>query len=110
MSTALHQRMLAFDQGDAERSELMRKVWSPTPWMADVYTGSYDDDRMNDMLRWCYDELGHQCSPIHMKPGRWQRGSATVFGWTWFGFAEEADLQWFLARWPTPEGIARPDQ
>jgi hypothetical protein len=109
MSTALHQRMLAFDQGDAERSELMRKVWAPTPWMVDAYTGNEPGQgRDREMLHWCHDEFGQMCSPIHQRDGRWQRGSATVYGWTWFGFAEEAELQRFLARWPTPEGIAGP--
>jgi hypothetical protein len=45
MATELYERMTAFDHGDAERNDLMRKVWDPTPWMVDAYTGSYDDPR-----------------------------------------------------------------
>jgi hypothetical protein len=41
--------------------------------------------------------------------GRWRRGSVTIYGWTWFGFASEADMQLFQATWPTPPGIAHPD-
>jgi hypothetical protein len=109
MSTALHQRMLAFNYEDASRAALMRQVWAPTPWMEDVYTGNESGQgRDRDMQQWCHDRFGQMCSPIHEKAGRWQRGCATVYGWTWFGFAEETDLLRFLARWPTPDGIERP--
>jgi hypothetical protein len=109
MATNLHRRTLAFDYGNDERATTMRKVWDPTPWMIDVYTGSEDGLREFQIMRWCYDELGEQSSPIHGQTGRWHRGNATIYGWTWFGFATEADMQLFQATWPTPPGIAHPD-
>jgi len=110
MSTALHQRMLAYDYGDADRSGLMERVWRDTPWMVDVYSGGYsrDRDREHDILTWCYEQFGDQHSAIHNRPGRWQRGSATVHGWTWFGFSTEAEMKAFVDRWPAPEGVSVP--
>ena len=107
--TPLFERTMAFDYGRAETSALMRKVWEPTPWMVDAYTGDVvDREREREMLSWCYDEIGPQASPIHDRAGRWQRGNATVFGWTSFGFAAEADMLRFIARWPAPEGVGTP--
>jgi hypothetical protein len=107
--TPLFERSMAFDQGNAETYALMRKVWTPTPWMVDAYTGGgRDREREREMLVWCYDTIGEMASPIHDKPGRWQRGSATVCGWTWFGFTTEADMQAFVARWPAPDGVGTP--
>lgn len=111
MSTALHQRMLAFNQGDDERNELMARVWRDTPWMVDAYVGSRrNNDRERDMIEWCFEQFGQEASPIHGKPGRWYRGSATIFAWTWFGFSTEAEMQAFIKRWPTPEGVPTPPQ
>jgi hypothetical protein len=109
MATALYDRMVAFNYEDDERAALMRKVWDPTPWMVDAYTGNYVDGREREMLLWCFDTFGDQASPIHEKPGTWLRGSATVDGWTWFGFATEADMDRFVARWPAPEGVKHPE-
>ena len=108
MPTALFDRTMAFDHDDAQRAALMHKVWEPTPWMVDVYTGRCGEAREYDMLRWCYDQLGDQSSPIHDRTGRWHRGGATINGWTWFGFATEADMNLFLAAWPTPEDVMHP--
>lgn len=110
MSTDLHKRMLAFDHGDKERDDLMEMVWRDTPWMVDVYSGGYSRnlDREHDILTWCYDRFGEQCFPIHGKTGRWQRGTATVDGWTWFGFSTEAEMLAFVEHWPTPKGIVVP--
>jgi hypothetical protein len=104
MSTDLHKRMLAFNdrQDDPERAELMRKVWEPTPWMVDVYTGNYDGGREREMLHWCFKTLGQQASPIHERIGLWQRGHATINGWSWFGFSLERDMKEFVERWPSP--------
>ena len=107
--TALFNRVLRFDHGDQERNDLMRKVWSVTPWMVDAYTGSIDyGGRYREMMDWCFDQFGQECSPIHDKPGRWQRGSATIFGWTWFGFTRREEMERFVAQWPAPPGIAFP--
>lgn len=108
MATDLYRRILAFDFGDAERSTLMRKVWQPTPFVVDVWTDGVNSTRYRDLLQWCFDELGAPCAVIHGCSGRWQLGGATVHGWTWFGFAEEADMVRFLARWPAPDDIATP--
>lgn len=109
MGTDLHERMLAFDYGDAERKDLMREVWSGHTWMVDAYTGNYMDPRSREMLHWCHEHLGPQASPIHGRPGRWYRGGATIHGWTWIGFADKMDMEVFRARWPTPEGVRDPN-
>lgn len=106
--TALFGRTLAFDHGDQERNDLMRKVWSVTPWMVDAYTGSIAEERVRAMLCWCHEAFGDQASPIHDKAGRWQCGGATIYGWTWFGFSTREELEQFIARWPTPPGIVHP--
>lgn len=110
MATDLYHRMLAFDYEDAERADLMRKVWQDTPWMIDVWSGGHSRhrDREMDILHWCHETFGQQASPIHNRPGTWQRGGATIHGWTWFGFATEADMLKFQERWPTPEGVREP--
>lgn len=108
VGTDLFRRTLAFDYGDAERAELMRKVWSPTPWMVDAFTGSCGDRRDREMIDWCIVRCGTSASPIHGRPGQWQRGSATVYGWAWFGFAEEADLTAFVDAWPVPSDVKMP--
>ncbi|MGL3208729.1 hypothetical protein [Bradyrhizobium sp. BR 1433] len=106
--TPLFQRTIAFDYGTADRGEIMREVWTPTPWMIDVWVGHYREGREDEILRWCYQQFGQMSSPIHGLAGSWHRGSATIAGWTWFGFADEATLQRFQQRWPTPEGIEQP--
>ena len=98
--TDLYRRTLAYDYGDDERNELMREVWSPTPWMIDVNTGRCGEDLDREIRFWCHDTFGEECWPIHGRPGVWQRGSATVFGSTWYGFATEEMMHQFLARWP----------
>ena len=102
--TALYDRMLAYNEGQ-EHEELMRKVWSPTPWMVNVYTGRISERRDRAIQQWCRDTFGDECWPIHDQPGTWQRGSATIHGWTWYGFATETQMIAFVERWPTPEGI-----
>lgn len=110
MATPLFDRVMAFDHGDVELNDLVRKVWEPTPWMINVFTGrDADEPREREMLIWCFRELGEESSPIHSRHGTWHRGNATVLGWTWYGFATEAAMQRFLARWPTPEGVTHPE-
>jgi hypothetical protein len=102
--TDLYRRMLAFNYDDQERSDLMRKVWSPTPWMVNVFDGGWSRgrDRCFNIGEWCAEHFGPQGWPIHGKPGRWYRGNATVHGWTWYGFASESDMNAFMAAWPNP--------
>jgi len=102
MTTALYERMVAFNYEDDERAALMREVWDGFPWMVDAYTGNFDEGRKREMLQWCYDTFGDQASPIHKKPGLWLQGNATVYGWTWFGFANKPMMDTFIARWPAP--------
>jgi hypothetical protein len=109
MASALYDRMIAFNYGDDERLAIMREVWDPTPWMVDASTGSfYHNGLDHEMQEWCYAEFGPQSFPLHGKSGRWIRGCATVHGWTWFGFADKADMERFIARWPAPEGVEQP--
>jgi hypothetical protein len=109
MATDLYHRMLAFNYEDAERADLMRKVWSEHTWMVDAYTGGYSTDRSREhsILTWCYENVGEQASPIHGRSGAWYRGSATIDGWTWMGFTNEADMLRFIERWPAPEGVSQ---
>jgi len=97
--TALYQRTIAFDYGDTERTDLMRKVWGGTPWMLDVKAGSPDSDLCRQVMEWCRNHFGYEAWPIHGKPGRWYRGSATIYSWTWFGFDTEDAMREFAARW-----------
>lgn len=111
MSTPLHKRTIAYDYGDADRGALMRKVWEPTPWMLDSFTGRCGEARERDILHWCYDTFGDQASPIHERAGVWQRGSATINGWTWFGFSTEQQMHLFATQWPAQaEEQAKHDQ
>src|SRR4029077_17163690 len=102
MATDLFERTISFNYGDEEGCVLMRRVWSVTPWMVDAFTGPSCDDRDLAMRQWCWRTFGHEAAPIHDRPGQWQRGSATVYGWTWYGFATRAQLEQFQARWPVP--------
>lgn len=95
----LFHRTMAFEHDDAKKQVLMREVWSGTPWMVTADTGRCGEDRDFEIREWCRDQFGDEAWPIHGRPGSWQRGSATVFGQTWFGFAEEAQMQAFVARW-----------
>jgi hypothetical protein len=83
----------------------MRKVWTPTPWMVEAYTGRCDDVREHNMIHWCHDTFGPESSPIHGRSGDWMRGSVTINGWTWFGFATEALMRQFVGAWPQPDSI-----
>ncbi len=108
MATDLYHRMLAFNYGDPERADLMKKVWQGTPWMVDSYTGRTGDERERDMLHWCHETFGKQAWPLHGGEGTWQRGGATIHGWTWFGFSTEAYMRRFVEKWPTPEDVREP--
>ena len=83
-----------------ERGLIRRKVWSPTPWMVDVFEGDSEDDIRN----WCYHQFGQESSPIHGDTGLWHRGSVTMYWRTWYGFATKEIMDSFLERWPAPPG------
>jgi hypothetical protein len=94
-----------FNHDDPDRAALMRQVWEGTPWMVDAFTDGTGSGRDREMRDWCREQFGPEAWPIHGRPGQWQRGSATINGWTWFGFATKAQMDQFIARWPQP---ARP--
>jgi len=89
-----------FDYGDKERNDLMLEVWSVTPWMLNVRTGSPDSDHFGEIRRWCRDNTGPEASPIHGRAGKWQTGGATVFGETFIGFATKELMDDFSREFP----------
>ena len=110
MASALYHDIIAWNekQGDAERTALAHRVWDGTPWMVDWYGGRVDEARTRAMIEWCYEKFGEQAWWPSDRPGAWQRGSATVDGWTWWGFDTEDKMREFMAAWPKPDDV--PDQ
>lgn len=110
MSTDLYRRVMAWNEqlGDAERTALAHRVWDGTPWIVNWYTGGVDHGRTRDMILWCVEKFGEQAWWPENRPGAWQRGSATIHGWEWWGFDDEAKLREFMAAWPKPDNV--PDQ
>ncbi len=100
--TDLYRRALAFNDDDPERKALMAQVWRDTPWMVDAYTDSPNTKRRCEMMEWCREQFGPEAWPIHGHAGQWHSGGATVYGWTWMGFATENQMCIFLAHWPNP--------
>lgn len=100
MSTDLYERTITFDYDDEDRRDLMEKVWSVTPWMIDIFTGSINSKRERSMRQWCRANIGPEAWPIHCKEGSWQLGGATIHGWTWIGFSTEAKMYSFLEAFP----------
>jgi hypothetical protein len=98
MSTTLHKRILSADYGDQERTDLMVKVWAGTPFVVNVRTGSINSEAEREIAEWCRESFGPDAWPIHGKPGKWQRGSATVHGETFMGFDTAETLAIFMGR------------
>lgn len=96
LGTPLYQRALS--ETTAEHRELMRQVWTPTPWMLDVMT----EGREAEMWHWCYQLLGPESSPIHGKEGNWHRANVTMRGMTWWGFKTEAMMRRFQSEFEVP--------
>lgn len=103
MATDLYRRTISFDYDDEDRRKLMEKVWSVTPWMIDCFTDGINSERERSIREWCYESIGPQAHPIHGKDGDWQLGGATIYGWTWLGFAKEEQLKDFIAAFPDAE-------
>lgn len=101
MVTELYRKAINYDYGSQETSDLMLKVWSPTPWMVEVYSGGYNKhrDREDKIMKWCREHFGNEASPIHSKDGAWHRGGATVHGYTWFGFSTKEAMDLFVSEW-----------
>lgn len=97
--TELYGRIVTYDHGDDERNDLVRMVWSHTPFVVDFFTGSVDEERENSIRRWLHEKHGRECRPIHGRDGLWQFGSAVVNGWQWIGFKHKRDLEEFLNEW-----------
>jgi hypothetical protein len=98
---ALYRRFYA----ELPADDLQRQVWDGTPHIVSVFTG--DDRRYREIAEHCYAAYGREAFPFGPvpTPGRWRRGNATVFGWTWIGFADPGDAEAVLAAWPAPEGV-----
>ncbi|HEY0120630.1 MAG TPA: hypothetical protein VGC14_02525 [Rhizobium sp.] len=99
MATDLYHRVLTYDYGDKERSDLMAKVWNVTPFVVNVRTGSIDSEEYRAMIDWLRDTFGDQAWPIHGRAGQWQTGRATVFGETFIGFQAADGLAAFRAKY-----------
>lgn len=111
VGTALYRSTMAWADAHPNRhtGELMRQEWTPTPWMVDWYTGGNHAwvERELEIQAWCRERYGDQSWPMGDRSGTWRRGGATVNGWTWMGFATEAQMLEFCAAWPIPEGAPR---
>lgn len=99
----LYQRMLDYWKDRPRELELNRKAWGPTPYMVDVFTGRTGADQDMEIRRWCLDEFGKESAPLIGHDGTWRRGSATIDGWTWYGFATEDMMRRFVERWGDSE-------
>ena len=97
--TDLYHRIVDFAYGDQERNDLMREVWSVTPWAVNVRPGNINGDEYRDIREWLYKNLGDQAWPIHGRDGDWQFGGATVFGET-VGFKTKDQLDRFESEFP----------
>ena len=100
MGTALYERMIERSKDDPDSGELMRQVWSPTPWIIEVRDFEPNSKEWFDFVRWALSELGDESMPLHGHAGVWRRGNATVFGETWYGFAAEHLMDKFMRRYP----------
>lgn len=96
----LYRRSMAYYEArEDDGGALQHKVWDGTPWMVDAYTGQCAGERDLEIREWCEYHFGPEAWPIHGKAGQWHRGVATIYGWAWIGFATEAMLAEFNARW-----------
>lgn len=105
--TDLYRRIISYEYRTDEQSDLQRKVWSPTPWVVNVFEGRNDDMMYFEIGEWCRENIGPESSPIHEMQGEWRRGGATVDGWTWYGFATEEIMNRFLEAWPQESRVGK---
>ncbi len=106
MGTDLYQSIIDWNaRQSAELLRLAHEVWDMTPWVVDVFEGANRDMGYMDRMHWCRERWGDQAWwPSGLK-GAWQRGGATVDGWTWWGFDSEDKMNEFLAAWPSPPSV-----
>lgn len=83
-----------------EHLELTRAQWTPTPWMITAET----EGREIQIHQWCCRNFGIESSPMHGKKGAWKRGSVTLRGRTWYGFASHHMLEQFKAQFDARPG------
>lgn len=88
-------------RGFDDRSMSLIESWKETPYMVDARTHGPDTVEWYQMMEWCYDKWGRQCSVIHSIEGDWHCGGATIQGWTWMGFKTQYMLDEFKAKWET---------
>jgi len=101
--TPLYRNIIEHGQTSFAADVLTRKVWSNTPWVAHVYFGRGNEERIDiehKILAYCTEHFGQEAWPIHDKPGNWYRGGATVDGWGWIGFHTEETMLQFFAHMP----------
>ena len=94
-----HSFMDSLEQSDPELLLINQKVWSPTPWVLDVYTDSLGSSKGIGLRKWLEEHLGPESSPIHGMEGRWHFGYVTIYGWIWIGFASEQEMEQFIEAW-----------
>ena len=111
--TELYQRTMAEWASEDDGGELMRQVWSPTPWMISVDVGIGNDERRREIRNWCNRNLGNETIPYgaHRQGGAWNEGSVTIIGKTWYGFKTKEMMERFQQRFPSPnDRTERPER
>lgn len=76
------------------------EVWSPTPWMTDVFVEN--DDVRHTMRNWLNQNLGPESEPFRKREGSWHISCVTMRGYCWYGFATEELMKRFIKRFPSP--------
>lgn len=87
-----------------EHKALNLEVWSPTPWMVDVFVGEYipHHSRNSEIRNWLQQNFGNESSPIHKALGLWHESSVTIHGYSWYGFKTEKLMNRFLDQFHSP--------
>lgn len=84
---------------DRSHDSILFHIWQNTPWVVEVFTGPIGAGCYYELTDWCFHEFGHEAFLSH-RSGRWRSGSATIMGWTWFGFSTREEMNQFAAAWP----------
>jgi len=103
VSTELYRSIIDWNARRGEDDvRLAHEVWDMTPWVVDVYEGPRRGEGYKERMQWCRDKFGDEAWWPSARKGGWQRGCATVDGWTWWGFDTEEKMNEFVAAWPSP--------
>ena len=101
MATEPYRSIMEFNEKrGASDLALAHEVWDMTPWIIDVHDGRVEDGLYRDLMVWCQSRWGAQAWWPNGRKGAWQRGGATVDGWTWWGFDSEDKMREFVGAWP----------